>query len=131
MTGIRGAYVSGVKNLRRAADRAGLLDRLERHGSPKVRHLRTLFSIFDASDLARLDLAWWCYPAMRRVEEFLAERPGARVFEYGAGASTAWLARRAGEVHSVEHDVEWAERVRELLGDATGVTLHAVAAPPA
>ncbi len=131
MSGIRGAYVSGVKTLRRAADRAGLLARLERHDSPRVRHLRTLFSIFDASDLARLDLAWWCYPAIRRVEAFLAERPGARVFEYGAGASTVWLARRAGEVHSVEHDGEWAERVRELLAGAPGVTLHTVAATPA
>jgi len=131
MSGIRGAYVSGVKTLRKAAQRAGLLARLERSESPTVRHLRTLFSIFDASDLVWLDLAWWCYPAMRRVEEFLAARPGARVFEYGAGASTVWLARRAGEVHSVEHDVEWAERVRRLLADAPGVHLHAVAATPA
>jgi len=114
MSGIRGAYVSGVKTLRKAAQRAGLLARLERSESPTVRHLRTLFSIFDASDLVWLDA-----------------RPGARVFEYGAGASTVWLARRAGEVHSVEHDVEWAERVRRLLADAPGVHLHAVAATPA
>ncbi len=129
--GIRGAYVSGVKTVRKAADRAGLLARLERSESPKARHLRTLFSIFDASDLAKMDLAWWSYPAMARVEEFLGERPGARVFEYGAGASTAWLARRAGQVDSVEHDVEWVEFVRELLADTAGVKLHAVPATPA
>jgi len=131
VSGIRGAYVSGVKTVRKAADKAGLLARLERSESSKVRHVRTLFSIFDAGDLAKMDLAWWSYPAMRRVEEFLAERPGARVFEYGAGASTAWLARRAGQVDSVEHDLEWVEYVRELLADTPGVKLHAVPATPA
>jgi hypothetical protein len=128
MSGIRGAYVTGVKTVRKAADKAGLLSRLERSDSPKVRHLRTLFSIFDAGDLAKMDLAWWSYPAMRRVEEFLGDRPGARVFEYGAGASTMWLAKRAGQVDSVEHDTQWVEFVREMLGDTPGVRLHAV--PP-
>jgi len=96
--------------------------------------VRTLFSIFDARDLARMDLAWWCYPVMRRLEAFIADRPGARVFEYGAGASTVWLARRAGQVDSVEHDVEWGERVRELLTEANvadTVRLHAVPPTPA
>ncbi|OLF06338.1 hypothetical protein BLA60_32400 [Actinophytocola xinjiangensis] len=127
MSGIRGAYVTGVKTVRKAADKAGLLERLERSDSPKVRHLRTLFSIFDAGDMAKMDLAWWSYPAMRRVEAFLADRPGARIFEYGAGASTVWLAKRAGKVDSVEHDTEWVEFVREMLGDTPGVELHAVA----
>ena len=131
MSGIRGAYVTGVKSVRKVADKAGLLARLERSESPRVRHLRTLFSIFDAGDLAQMDLAWWSYPAMRRVEAFLADRPGARIFEYGAGASTAWLARRAGQVDSVEHDTEWVEYVRELLADTAGVNLHAVPATPA
>ncbi|GAB3438415.1 class I SAM-dependent methyltransferase [Actinophytocola sediminis] len=127
MSGIRGAYVTGVKTVRKAADKTGLLDRLERSESPKVRHLRTLFSIFDAGDLAKMDLAWWSYPAMVRVEEFLGERPGARIFEYGAGASTVWLAKRSGQVDSVEHDTEWVEFVREMIGDTPGVRLHAVA----
>jgi hypothetical protein len=131
MSGVRGAYVTGVRTLRRAADRAGLLARLERSTSPTVRHVRTLFSIFDAADLANMDLAWWCYPVMRRLQAFLAGRPGARVFEYGAGASTMWLSRRAARVDSVEHDVEWAERVREMVAGAPGVRLHVVPATPA
>jgi hypothetical protein len=131
MTGIRGAYVSGVRTLRRTADRVGLLARLERSASPKVRHVRTLFSIFDAADLTRMDMAWWCYPAMRRVEAFLADRPGARVFEYGAGASTVWLAKRAARVDSVEHDATWAGHVRELLAGTSGVQVHVVPATPA
>jgi Methyltransferase domain len=131
MSGIRGAYVSGVKSLRRTAERVGLLARLERSASPRLRHVRTLFSIFDAADMTKMDLAWWCYPAMRRVEAFLADRPRARVFEYGAGASTVWLAKRARQVDSVEHDAAWAEHVRELLAGVPSATVHVVPATPA
>jgi predicted O-methyltransferase YrrM len=40
-----------------------------------------------------------------RLEELLT--PDSRVFEYGSGGSTLWLCDRAGQVTSVEHDVEW------------------------
>lgn len=129
MSGLRGAYVSGVRTVRKAVNKTGLLDKMEHSDSSRARHVRTLFSIFDIGDMVRMDLAWWSYPAMRRVDEFLSDRPGARIFEYGAGASTLWLAKRAGQVDSVEHDGQWAETVRELLVDTAGnVKLHAV--PP-
>jgi hypothetical protein len=129
MSGLRGAYVTGVKTVRKAVDKTGLLDKLERSESPKARHVRTLFSIFDAGDMVKMDLAWWSYPAMRRVDEFLSERPDARIFEYGAGASTVWLAKRAAQIDSVEHDVRWAESVREMLaGSVDNAKLHVV--PP-
>ncbi|TDV50896.1 class I SAM-dependent methyltransferase [Actinophytocola oryzae] len=129
MSGIRGAYVTGVRTVRKAVDKTGLLSKLESSESPKARHVRTLFSIFDAGDMVKMDLAWWSYPAMRRVDEFLSERPDARIFEYGAGASTLWLAKRAGQVDSVEHDAGWAESVREMLADTAGnAKLHVV--PP-
>jgi hypothetical protein len=131
MSGVRGAYVAGVKAMRTVADKTGLLARLERSESPKARHLRTLFYVYEAAEMVRMDLAWWSYPAMCRVEEFLADRPSARIFEYGAGASTAWLAKRAGQVDSVEHDTKWVEYVRELLADTPGVKLHPVPATPA
>jgi hypothetical protein len=127
--GLRGAYVTGVRTVRKAVDKTGLLDKLEHSESPKARHVRTLFSIFDAGDMVKMDLAWWSYPAMKRVDEFLAERPGARIFEFGAGASTLWLAKRAGQVDSVEHDTHWAASVKEMLADtASNAKLHAV--PP-
>jgi hypothetical protein len=129
MSGVRGAYVSGVKTLRKAAEKTGLLTKLENSASPKARHVRTLFSIFDANDMVQMDMAWWSYPAMKRVDEFLADRPEARIFEYGAGASTLWLAKRAAQVDSVEHDTRWAESVRDMLADSPGnVKLHVV--PP-
>lgn len=134
MSGLRGAYVTGVRTARKAADRTGLLRALTGSRSPALRHLRTLFAVHDVADLAALDVAWWTYPAMRRVDAFLATRPDARVFEFGAGASTVWLGRRAARVDSVEHDSTFAGIVRELLADQTlpaTVRLHAVEAAPA
>ncbi len=129
MSGVRGAYVTGVKTIRKAAEKTGLLTKLENSASPKARHVRTLFSIFDAADMVRMDMAWWSYPAMERVDQFLSDRPEARIFEYGAGASTLWLAKRSAQVDSVEHDTGWAESVRGMLADSPGnVTLHVV--PP-
>lgn len=129
MSGLRGAYVTGVRTVRKAVGKTGLLDKLEHSESPKARHMRTLFSIFDADEMVRMDLAWWSYPAMTRVDEFLSERPGARIFEYGAGASTLWLAKRAERIDSVEHDSGWAESVKQMLADTAGnAKLHVV--PP-
>lgn len=82
-------------------------------------HLRTLFAIHDVEDLVDLDIPWWTYPAIDVVEEHLRALNGrARVFEYGSGASTVWLGRRAAEVVSVEHHPGFAEVMRKVLADA-------------
>lgn len=99
------AYVAAWRAARVPARRTGLLDALTRSPAPAARHLRTMFAIHDVVDMASLDLAWWSYEAIAQVEHHLDALTGrARVFEYGSGASTVWLGRRAGEVHSVEHD---------------------------
>jgi hypothetical protein len=76
------------------------------------RWIASLFAIYDTERMVALDCPWWNVAATRAVERFLAARPGAQVFEYGAGASTIWLARRAGRVVSVEHDPDWFGRFR-------------------
>ncbi|HWJ69927.1 MAG TPA: class I SAM-dependent methyltransferase [Sphingobium sp.] len=75
----------------------------------------SLLAIHDVKRMIALGLPWWNVRATREIEEYLARNPGARVFEYGAGASTAWLARRAGTVISVEHNEEWQKRLVPLL----------------
>lgn len=74
------------------------------------------------------ELPWMPFDAIRFLAECLA--PGAVVFEYGAGGSTLFLARRCARVVSVEHDAPWAERVaRALQARAIGnVDLRAI--PP-
>lgn len=81
----------------------------------------SLLAIHDVRRMVALDLPWWNVHATQKVEAFLALRPNARVFEYGAGASTAWLARRAGGVISVEHHAGWQKLISpmvEQLGNA-------------
>ncbi len=74
-------------------------------------------------------MPWWTYGAIDEIEKWLLELPGpARVLEYGSGASTLWLAARCGEVHSVEHDLEFAEVTRKMCSGAANVTIHPVAA---
>lgn len=133
---LRRLYVDGARGARGVATRSGVLDRLDRRYDEAPQsvggHLRTLFAIHDVDDLVRLDTPWWTYGAVAEVEKHLAECPGgARVFEYGSGASTVWLARRSREVHSVEHHAGFAGVMRRVLADAgvaDRVTLHEVPA---
>jgi len=90
--------------------------------------LRSLLAIHDIDQLIALDVPWWTYDAIDAVEARLRERPDARVFEYGAGASTVWLARRAGAVVSIEHDPDWHTLVGERTARFDHITLRHV--PP-
>lgn len=67
----------------------------------------SLLAIHDIERMIDLGLPWWNVAATREADAYLRAHPGARVFEYGAGASTVWLARRAASVVSVEHHAEW------------------------
>src|SRR5699024_4864594 len=52
----------------------------------------------------------WIVPsAIHRIEQIM--RPDWRVLELGSGASTGWLAKRAGSVVSCETNREWYEEV--------------------
>ena len=126
---IRRAYLGVAHRAVDVLERTGADDWLARRPSGFVRHVWSLSTIYDVERMSRLDLPWWTYPASREVEAFLASIDGrARVFEFGSGASTAWLARRAGEVHSVEHDEPFVERLRPMLEPFPHVHLHAVPA---
>jgi hypothetical protein len=109
-------YVSVAHILRLLAGKIGLLSWLESHcDSPSLLYIRSLFSIYDAADMARLGLPWWTFAATRQVDEFLRQRGGmASVFEYGPGASTVWLSKRARRVAYVEHDSDFYPVVEQL-----------------
>ncbi len=123
---LRDVYLGVMTRTRRGLDRTRLLNAWDRQVAAHPRtvsaHLRTLLAVHNAEDLVRMDLPWWTYQAVDAVEEFLGRLDGrARVFEYGSGASTLWLARRAGSVDAVEHEAGWAVRVRELLAGTPGL----------
>jgi predicted O-methyltransferase YrrM len=98
----------------------------------RIRHwVHSLPLVYDWRALTELDVPWWTYRASAAVDAWLhARREPVRAFEYGAGASTFWLARRAAEVHSVEHDREFAANLGPALTDYPAATLHIVPAVP-
>ncbi len=113
---IKSAYGRTLRLLRKPAGMLGILRFLEtnRHNRYSL-YLRTLFSIYDVEDLVHLDLPWWSFDAIEAIERFLCSRRGSCcVFEYGSGASTVWLAKRAATVRSVEHDPIWAMKIKHL-----------------
>jgi len=125
----RATYVAASRGVRAAAERLHVIEKLESSDRKWARHARTLFAIHDVDDLSALDLPWWVYGAIERVEALLAAREGkARVFEYGSGASTIWLARRAGDVYSVEHHDGFSQLMATKVADLPHVSLRHVPA---
>lgn len=53
---------------------------------------------------------WFTYSATRYLSSIV--QSNYRVLEFGAGNSTLWWAERVSEVITVEHDPNWADKVR-------------------
>lgn len=58
-------------------------------------------------------IPWMTYPLISFLNNRLDDSH--RVFEYGSGNSTKWLAERVNEVICVEHSVLWANTIRDKL----------------
>ena len=113
MSTAKGAYVGVARGSGKALEATRLMPAEAPERGHRTRHwLYTLTHVYDSSALARIDVPWWTYRAIDVVETWLGSRTvPARVFEFGSGASTAWLAQRSGEVHSVEHHAEFAASI--------------------
>ena len=114
---LKSAYVHFMRAVAVPLRASGLLDRLQRAPTGSFRFwLGSQFAIYDAAQLARMDVPWWTFSAIAQVERWIAGRGGdVRAFEYGAGASTAWLARRCRQVVSAEHDAGFLRAMAPLL----------------
>jgi hypothetical protein len=124
MRALKSTYVNAMQSL--AA--VGPLEQFGAAATASQRHgwrrwAASLLAIYDTDRMVALDLPWWNVAATRAVETFLAERPGARVFEWGAGASTIWLARRCASVTSVEHDPDWLARFKRQADGRDNIAL--------
>lgn len=64
---------------------------------------------------------WLTRDAQSLIEQLV--HPRMRVIEWGAGASTLWLAERVAEVHSIEHDEHWYANLAPRLPDNVQLTL--------
>ena len=124
------AYVQMIKTLKYLLTLIGIIWILERYLHFKwILYIRSLFSIFDAADLVKLDLHWWSFGAVDHINNYLNGLSGqAVVLEWGSGASTVWLARRSKKVYTLEHDIEWSKTTKTLISDYKNVKLITV--PP-
>jgi len=61
----------------------------------------------------RPDEPWWTRDAITWMDRHLTG--DMNVLEWGAGASTPWLARRVGYLTTMEHGEEWFERAGQAL----------------
>lgn len=127
---LKSAYVQAARATRSAFARAQVLPALDQWAgrSRTGAWARSLLAVYDVGDLSALDVPWWTFESAARVEAFLLGRRGARVFEWGSGGSTVWLARRSSAVVAVEHDERWAAAVRAHLPAGSPVDLHVVPA---
>lgn len=124
MQTLKSNYVSAIrrlgdyKPLARVREETG-----SAHSASWQRWVASLFAIYNAKEMIQLDLPWWNVAATIEVEQFLRSRPNARIFEWGSGASTIWLARRSREVISIEHDADWHETLATVTAAWSQVTL--------
>lgn len=121
---MKAAYISIIRALRALLAAIGVLGYLERRRDRRLfLWARSLFAIYDFKDLVSLDIPWWNLDAKDRVAAFLETRDNAKVFEYGSGSSTVWLAKRAGHITSVEHDPLWFSYLKDYGALPANVSL--------
>lgn len=124
MQNIKRAYASAMHGLGAGLYSSGMLAReAQPLNGDLLRWLHSLFAIHDIDAMVRLDLPWWTLRAAKLVDRFLQQRPGATAFEYGSGASTVFLAKRAEIVISAEHDPRWHATVKQLVAGHPNVLL--------
>ena len=59
---------------------------------------------------------WMTFPAIAFLKDIVSDKT--KVFEYGCGYSSIFFNARANETISVEHNIEWMNKVKENLPDA-------------
>jgi len=125
------AYVAVMHGAGRALTAAHALPAEPPARSSRTRHwLWSLTHVYDVPALSAMDVPWWTYDAIDAVDDWLAGRERTRVFEYGSGASSLWLARRATSVHSVEHDAGFARWMAPAFAEHPNLTVEVVEPVP-
>ena len=89
----------------------------------RYRFLRPILKFYNKILISRLPAPrpWLAPAAIAILDKILTK--SMKVMEYGSGSSTLFLAARANEVNSVEHDQNWYQRVKEQLQE---LNLHHV-----
>ena len=104
-----------IRRLLRVDPNGDLFRYRTRQRLKKLLSPRWLANRFAASAYAlRNPASPWIVPAA--LEEIARKlRREDRMFEWGTGLSTPWLAERGGALLAVEHDAAWAKKVQSML----------------
>lgn len=121
---VKGLYASGARGAGRVLTKVGVLGEDPPARDRRWRHWAySLTRAHDSLAIAELDVPWWTYDAIAAVETWIADHDGpVRVFEWGSGASTLWLAKRVDAVTTVEHHRGFAEHIAPNLAAHPNVT---------
>lgn len=122
------AYARTAKGTGQLLTRVGVLPGVPPDRDRRIKHwVTSLTRVHDSLAIAELGVPWWTYRAIDIVDAWLVNRPKpVRVFEYGSGASTLWLADRADEVISIEHHAGFATVMEPALSARTEVTFRLI-----
>lgn len=129
----KSAYAGAARGVGRALVAARMLPAEAPSREHRVRHwVSSLTKVHDSLAIAQLGVPWWTYRAIDFVDGWLTARPRPiRVFEWGSGASTFFLASRVEQLYSVEHHEGFASMMRPELEKLANVTFLTVPAPHA
>ena len=127
---LQGAYAGAARSVGKVLVKAHVLPAQAPSRDHRLKHwMVSLTKVYDSLALSTLDVPWWTYRAIDVVQAWLAGRPRPiRVFEYGTGASTLWLADKVDEIYTVEHHRGFAEMMEPVLAKKPTVTLLRVPA---
>lgn len=119
----KSVYAAAARTVGRGAQCVHLLPRTAPARDRRLQHwLFSLSKVHDSLAIAKLGVPWWTYRSIDVVEAWMAGRKEPiRVFEYGSGASTVWLADRAAEVVSVEHHAGFSQVMAPVLAERANV----------
>ena len=122
------AYARTAKGTGELLTRVGVLPQVPPDRDRRIKHwVTSLTRVHDSLAIAELGVPWWTYRAIDVVDAWLINRPQpVRVFEYGSGASTLWLADRADEVISIEHNADFAAVIRPAFAAQDTITFRLV-----
>ncbi len=73
------------------------------------------------------DLPWFSPQAIEFLADYLL--PSDTGLEFGSGRSTLWFAQKVGQLTSVEHNADWAEKVKAMLAARSLQNAELVFAP--
>ena len=121
-------YARTAKGAGQVLTKVGLLPVEPPDRDRRFKHwVTSLTKVHDSLAIAELGVPWWTYRAIDVVDAWLVNRPKPiRVFEYGSGASTLWLAERADEVISIEHHAGFAGVIGPALAGHPSITFRVV-----